>query len=283
MEVFTLQRAGRNVNDVCHARAQRSGIETPSINAETPGEDEISPNQVTSPDEEVSGDETMIPNEDTSRKEEIVGNWQRTRGAVIAPSKDSRVPSLRFKISKAEKKILKAIPESQFAAQHSDFEAFSQEVREAAAEGGLAQYSDTTSTWMALPLQDPMIRFAVCHPSNLSNTMISNVVLQISKRTMQLTGHRIPDFTMSKVNTLSDLHSAFKAKEKPKKLSQTPQLQKLKVEIPNVTVHATRRTPIHKEKEVGRWKVIEDELRLRDLPVTGSRFQGAKVPLHLRA
>jgi hypothetical protein len=33
---------------------------------------------------------------------------------------------------------------------------------------------------------------------------------------------------------------------------------------------------IDKEKAVGRWKVIEEELMKRDLPVTGSRWQGAK-------
>ena len=46
---------------------------------------------------------------------------------------------------------------------------------------------------------------------------------------------------------------------------------------PNATVHASRRTPIHKDKEVGRWKVIENELVSRGLPVTGSRYQGARV------
>ena len=54
-------------------------------------------------------------------------------------------------------------------------------------------------------------------------------------------------------------------------------MEKLKVAAPNVAVYATRRTPIHKEKEIGRWKVIEEELLRRDLPVTGSRWQGAKT------
>jgi len=42
-------------------------------------------------------------------------------------------------------------------------------------------------------------------------------------------------------------------------------------------VHDHRQTPIHKHKEVGRWKVIEEELINRGLPVTGSRWQGAKT------
>ena len=98
---------------------------------------------------------------------------------------------------------------------------------------------------------------------------------------MQLTGHRIPDPVISNANTLADLHNAFKAKEKPKKLVQTEQMQRLKTELPNVTVHHRRQTPIDKEKEVGRWKVIEDELIARDLPVTGSRWRDAKPQVGL--
>jgi hypothetical protein len=42
------------------------------------------------------------------------------------------------------------------------------------------------------------------------------------------------------------------------------------LELPNVTVHSRRVTPIDKEIWVGRWKVIEEELKMRDLPVTGA-------------
>lgn len=45
----------------------------------------------------------------------------------------------------------------------------------------------------------------------------------------------------------------------------------------NVTVHAQRRTPIDKHRQVGRWKIIEDELEQRNLPVTGSRWRDAKT------
>lgn len=36
-----------------------------------------------------------------------------------------------------------------------------------------------------------------------------------------------------------------------------------------MVIHGRRQTPIDKEKEVGRWKVIEKELRERGLPVVG--------------
>jgi hypothetical protein len=41
------------------------------------------------------------------------------------------------------------------------------------------------------------------------------------------------------------------------------------VELPNVVLRERRWTPIDREKEVGRWKVIVRELKERGLPVTG--------------
>lgn len=37
----------------------------------------------------------------------------------------------------------------------------------------------------------------------------------------------------------------------------------------NLLVLGRRETPVDKEKEVGRWKVVEEELRSRGLPVLG--------------
>lgn len=93
---------------------------------------------------------------------------------------------------------------------------------------------------------------------------------------MQLTGKRIPDPAVSNAKTLAGLYYAFKVKEKPKKLAQDPQMEQLQA-LSNVQVHSTRRTPVHKDKEVGRWKIIEDELRLRDLPVFGTRYPNARI------
>ncbi|KAM3421516.1 hypothetical protein BST61_g1905 [Cercospora zeina] len=105
--------------------------------------------------------------------------------------------------------------------------------------------------------------------------------LAFLKRAMQLSGKRIPDIRMNNSQSLNDLYEAFKTKEKPKKLAQAPQVQELAATLPNVTVHKSRRTPIHKEKQIGRWKIIEEELSRRDLPVTGSRWQNAKEGLRL--
>ncbi|KAK6429578.1 hypothetical protein LTR95_014274 [Oleoguttula sp. CCFEE 5521] len=104
-----------------------------------------------------------------------------------------------------------------------------------------------------------------------------DIKLTIMKRVFQLTSHRLPDAVVSTASTPIDLYHAYITKPAPKKLAQTKELNKVKVSVPNVTVYSKRRTPIDKEKEVGRWKVIEEELLRRNLPVTGSRYQGAKT------
>ena len=76
---------------------------------------------------------------------------------------------------------------------------------------------------------------------------------------------------------MSNIYAGFKIKPEPKKLFDSDQLKKVSVDLPNVTIHAGRQTPIDKHKQVGRWKVIEEELINRGLPVTGSRWQGAKT------
>jgi hypothetical protein len=88
---------------------------------------------------------------------------------------------------------------------------------------------------------------------------------------------RIRDHAISSASTVDGLFTALKFKPEPKKLFKTKQLQNLHQTLPNVTAHESRQTPIHKHKQVGRWKVIEEELINRGLPVTGSRYQGAKT------
>ena len=92
---------------------------------------------------------------------------------------------------------------------------------------------------------------------------------------MQLTGKRIPDPAIANADTMEDLYNSLKVKEKPKKLAQDEELKQSIKTAANVKIQGSRRTPVHKEKDIGRWKVIEDELILRDLPVFGSRWVDA--------
>ena len=112
---------------------------------------------------------------------------------------------------------------------------------------------------------------------DLTTPELALTLPQIVKRVQQLTGLRLPDHAVSTANTVDGLFSAVKFKPEPSKLFKTEQLRKTSATLPNVTIHQARQTPIHKHKEVGRWKVIEEELANRGLPVTGSRYQGAKT------
>jgi hypothetical protein len=95
---------------------------------------------------------------------------------------------------------------------------------------------------------------------------------------MQLTGKRIPDIVVSNAKTLDDLYQAFKTKEPTKKLYQAEELDELK-EASNVQVLGRRRNVVDREKAVGRWKIIEEELDLRGLPLFGSNYVDAKEKL----
>jgi len=92
---------------------------------------------------------------------------------------------------------------------------------------------------------------------------------------MQLTGRRIPDPIIHKAKDIGDIGSFLFAKPKPKKLIDALAAQHKLTALSNVQLFNRRHTPIDKEKEVGRWKVIEKALQDKDLPVTGHLGAGA--------
>lgn len=85
---------------------------------------------------------------------------------------------------------------------------------------------------------------------------------------MQLTGNRVPDILISNAKDFQQLHKAFATKEAPKKLHDTRELQQLG-DVANIQVHASRRTRVHRDKEIGRWKLIEEEMNVRNMPTRG--------------
>lgn len=91
---------------------------------------------------------------------------------------------------------------------------------------------------------------------------------QVLKRVMQLTGRRIPDPDIASMKDSKALFAHLVQKPKAEKLMQTLRANKV-VDLPNVELLGQRFTSIHKEREIGRWKVIERELEARGLPVTG--------------
>ncbi|KAF2772855.1 hypothetical protein EJ03DRAFT_371763 [Teratosphaeria nubilosa] len=187
-------------------------------------------------------------------------NWMHTKSATVQPSVDGGV-TVSFAQAEVEEQIAKGIIEDDPEGQPQHNNDLRLELKRALAASqndGIAEDS-AISTWTDITLQDPSLKLAIL------------------KRTMQLTGHRLPDPAISNSETLADLYDALKQKPEPKSLAHTPQLRRLKAELPNVSVYARRQTPVDRERKVGRWKVIEDELLARDLPVFGSRYVGAKA------
>jgi hypothetical protein len=100
---------------------------------------------------------------------------------------------------------------------------------------------------------------------------------------MQLTGIRIQDPVIRSLNTAQALLQHLIAPPKPRKVIEALKQKADLAELPNVTVYGRRRTPVDKERSLGRWKVIETELRERGLPVYGrDELKGAGLPIFSR-
>ena len=90
---------------------------------------------------------------------------------------------------------------------------------------------------------------------------------------MQLTGHRIPDPAAQDINSAKALLGHLLKKPKKKVAERLTGNEEL-ANLPNVKVRERRWTLIDKEKEVGRWKIIEEELMNEGLPVPGRDREG---------
>ncbi|KAA8576225.1 hypothetical protein EYC84_006376 [Monilinia fructicola] len=100
-------------------------------------------------------------------------------------------------------------------------------------------------SWLQISLADPAIKFAVV------------------KRTMQLTGARIPDNVINSSNTTEKLLQNLITPPKPPTLKEALKQEETLVSLPNVRVFDRRITVVDKERNIGRLKVIREELRSR--------------------
>jgi hypothetical protein len=80
---------------------------------------------------------------------------------------------------------------------------------------------------------------------------------------------QISDIVMHRATTLKDFQQAILTKPKPKKLSFALLANDELMANRNIQVRGGRQTPVHKDRAVGRWKLIEEELVNRGLPVFG--------------
>ncbi|KAF4983059.1 hypothetical protein FDECE_17389 [Fusarium decemcellulare] len=100
----------------------------------------------------------------------------------------------------------------------------------------------------------------------------------IRKRLYQLTGRLIPDVKLGAANTAQHLLTlTVNPTKRGKKLAEILEAQGDLPSLPNVAVHDKKIGPVQREIAVGRWKVIEEELKKRDLPVTGTAGLGKNM------
>ncbi|KAI1498942.1 ribosomal subunit 39S-domain-containing protein [Biscogniauxia marginata] len=110
-------------------------------------------------------------------------------------------------------------------------------------------------SWKRIPLVDPRIRFAV------------------TKRLFQLTGQLVPDHKLPSITYVQALLHVVQKPPKPKTLTEEIQKhQQDLLELPNVSVATKRVTRGDKEQALGRLKLMQEELKKRDLPLEGHGF-----------
>ena len=85
---------------------------------------------------------------------------------------------------------------------------------------------------------------------------------------MQRTGVKLPDSFIQECDSVGSLFEKLLEKPEPKKLINSIQADPTMATLQNVRFHRRRITPVTKDKAVGRWKVIQQELTKRGLPVS---------------
>ncbi|KAI8674775.1 hypothetical protein NCS57_00376300 [Fusarium keratoplasticum] len=109
-------------------------------------------------------------------------------------------------------------------------------------------------------------------------TLNDHLKFAIRKRLYQLTGRLISDVKLGAARTPHHfLALTINNTKRGKKLAEILEARTELPSLPNVKVHSKRIGPIDREIAVGRWKVIEEELRKRDLPVTGTGGLGKNM------
>ncbi|KZZ99417.1 Ribosomal protein L50, mitochondria [Moelleriella libera RCEF 2490] len=102
----------------------------------------------------------------------------------------------------------------------------------------------------------------------------------LRKRLYQITGNLVPDAKLGAAVTVKHLLTLASKQPPPKKLAELLGRRSDVHQLANVKVHSRKVGPVEKETAVGRWKVIEEELTKRGLPVLGTAGLTKHKELH---
>lgn len=122
--------------------------------------------------------------------------------------------------------------------------------------------------WSSISLKDLDFRFAARQnsPAQHLNTNLS----QVAKRVLHRTGVRLTDPDLAASSTAGSMYNSLWTPAPPKKLAERLADNPALAALPNVKVSPHRITMVHKERAIGRWKVIKEELEDRGIPATGT-------------
>lgn len=184
-------------------------------------------------------------------------------GVRIGCDNASREPIFEFESAEAEKMFFSEIRKSLEIDGKAESGEDLNEVR-SAPESNEANFATTTSDftfadledqskgiWSSISLDDLPVRFAV------------------AKRVQQRTGVRLSDPQISQAKSAGAMFIHLERPAKPTKLAEGLMSDDKLAELPNIRIADHRVTFVHREREIGRWKVIEEELNERGLPPLG--------------
>ena len=158
--------------------------------------------------------------------------------------------------------------------QESDFQLASDKVPTTYTQESLRQMIKSWGrAWTHVSIDHSVIKFAVGHTRVRKPCLRGSLsVRQIMRRIVELTGVHIPDPLIHRSQSIAFLISELTRPKAPTTLFQSLASDERLSSLKNVNFASRRVTPVDKEVRVGRWKIIEAELRKRHLPVTGRAY-----------
>ncbi|KAF2097891.1 hypothetical protein NA57DRAFT_76691 [Rhizodiscina lignyota] len=167
-----------------------------------------------------------------------------------APNAPDETQLVRFKVEPSSGKVVLVFPDREAKARLCD----ALGAQMSGASWTIEESSRETQEghWASLTLGDVATKFAII------------------KRSMQLTGIRISDATINSCSTPQSLLAALTTTPKDIKVVDSLAEDRRLKGLDNVTIYGQRLTAMDKDQQLGRWKVIEQELERRGLPIFGS-------------